>query len=181
MPVAVIVAPILSVAVVIAVVLGFLHLRWRRQRQRIQRRMHWPTFVGFSQVRETHRVSVPRSGEGAPYLSPLQSTVGWNDLAAGAFAFGEPEQDPFAPTPTPPMLVRSLPDVSRLSESPLSARTIRRVPVPDPFVDSPGRVSTFGDSPEEPNRLSQASSRDERDPHAPTGVKNVRFSVYSWV
>jgi hypothetical protein len=126
-------------------------------------------------------VSVLRSGEeGAPYLPPLQSTVGWNDLPAGAFTFGELEQDPFAPTPTPPMLVRSLPDSSRSSVSPLSARTIRRVPVPDPFVDSPGRASTFGDSPEEPSRLSQAGSHNEHDSRASTSVSGVSSSLNSW-
>jgi len=177
-PVAVIAGPILSVGVIVALVLGFLYLRWRRQRQRVQRRMHWPTFVGFSQVRETQRESVLRSGEDrAPYLPPLQSTVGWNDLPAGASAFWEPEHDPFAPTPTPPMLVRSLPDSSRSSVSPLSARTIRRVPVPDPFVDSPGRVSTFGDSPEESSRLSQVGSHNEQDSHGTTSVSDVGWAV----
>lgn len=172
---AVIAAPILSVVVVIAIVLGFLRRHWRRQNQRIQRRIHWPTFVGFSQVRETHRVSAIRSREeGPPFLPPLQSTVGWNDLPSGAFAFGEPAQDPFAPTP--PMLHRSLPDVSPPSGRPLSARTIRRIPVPDPFMDSPGRVSTLAGSSEESNRLSQTGSHDEQVPRAPTSFGDVRFS-----
>jgi hypothetical protein len=178
--VAVIAAPILSVAVVIAIVLSFLRRHWRRQNQRIQRRIRWPTFVGFSQVRETHRVSAIRSREeGPPFLPPLQSTVGWNDLPPGAFAFGEPAQDPFAPTP--PMFHRSLPDVSLPSVRPLSTRAIRRVPVPDPFMDSPGHVSTLVGSHEEPNRFSQTGSHDEQDPRAPTGFSNVRFSFYSFV
>ena len=177
-PAAVIVVPILSVAVVIALVLCFLRRRWRRQEQHIQRRIHWPTFVGFSQVRETHQVSVLRPGEqGAPYLPPLQSTVGWNDLPTGAFSFGEPAQDPFAPTP--PMLVRSLPDDSGSSIRPLSTRTIRRIPAPDPFMDSPGRVSTLTGSLEESNRPSQTNSHDEQEPRALSlNNNNVRFSPF---
>jgi hypothetical protein len=107
----VIAAPILSVAVIIALVLAVLRRRWRLQHQRVQARIQWPTFVGFSQVREMHQESVLRSREeGPPSLPPLQSTVGWNDPSPGAFAFGEPAQDPFAPTP--PMIFRPLPDVS---------------------------------------------------------------------
>jgi hypothetical protein len=173
----VIVAPILSVAVIIALILAVLRRRWRLQHQRVQARIQWPTFVGFSQVREMHWESVLRSREeGPPSLTPLQSTVGWNDPspAPGAFTFGEPAQDPFAPTP--PMIFRPLPDASPPSDRPLSLRTVRRVPVPDPFLGSSGRTSSLVGSPERPNRLSQTSSQDEHDPHAPTNFNNVRLS-----
>lgn len=170
-----IVTPILSVAVIIALVLAVLRRRWRLQQQRVQARIQWPTFVGFSQVREMHRESVLRSREeGPPSLPPLQSTVGWNDPSPGAFAFGEPAQDPFAPTP--PMIFRPLPDASPPSDRPLSIRTIRRVPVPDPFLGSSGRTSTLAGSSEGPNRLSQTSSHDEHQPHAPTNSNNVCLS-----
>jgi hypothetical protein len=173
--VAVIAAPILSVAVIIALVLAVLRRRWRLQHQRVQARIQWPTFVGFSQVREMHRESVLRSTEeGPPSLPPLQSTVGWNDPSPGAFAFGEQAQDPFAPTP--PMISRPLSDASPPpSDRPLSIRTIRRVPVPDPFLGSSGRTSTLAGSAEGPNRLSQTSSHDEHQPHAPTNSNDVRL------
>jgi hypothetical protein len=167
----VIAAPILSVAVIIALVLVVLRRRWRLQHQRVQNRIQWPTFVGFSQVREMHQESVLRSREEEPpTLPPLQSTVGWNDPSPGAFAFGESAQDPFAPTP--PMIFRPLPDASSPPDRPLSIRTIRRVPVPDPFLGSPGGTSLVG-SPEGPNRLSQTSSHDESQPHSPTNSSNV--------
>lgn len=170
-------APILSVAVIIALVLAVLRRRWRLQHQRTQARIQWPTFVGFSQVREMHRESVLRSREeGPPSLPPLQSTVGWNDPSPppGAFAFGEPAQDPFAPTP--PMIFRPLPDSSPPSERPLSIRAIRRVPVPDPFLGSSVRTSTLVGSPEGPNRLSQTNSHDENHPSAPTNANKVRLA-----
>lgn len=172
-------APILSVVVIIALVLAVLRHRWRLQRQRIQARIQWPTFVGFSQVREMHRESVLRSREeGPPSLPPLQSTVGWNDPSPGAFAFGEPAQDPFAPTP--PMIFRPLPDASPPSERPLSVRTIRRVPVPDPFLGSSGRTSTLVGSPDEAKGLSEVSSHDEHLPHAQTNLNDVRLA-YSMI
>ncbi|KAF8486673.1 hypothetical protein F5888DRAFT_169415 [Russula emetica] len=153
--------------------------RWRLQHQRVQARIQWPTFVGFSQVREMHQESVLRSREeGPPSLPPLQSTVGWNDPSPDAFAFGEPAQDPFAPTPTPPMIFRPLPATSPpLDSRPLSIRTIRRVPVPDPFLGSSGRTSTLMGSPEGPNSLSQTSSHDEHHPHALTNSNNVGWAV----
>ncbi len=161
-------APILSVTVIIALVIAFLRRRWRLQHQRTQARIQWPTFVGFSQVREMHQGSILRSREeGPPSLPPLQSTVGWNDPSPGAFTFGEPAQDPFAPTP--PMIFRPLPDGSPPLDRPLSIRTIRRVPVPDPFLGSSVRTSTLGSSPEGSNRLSQTSSHDEH-PQAPNNV-----------
>lgn len=167
-------APILSVAVIVALVLVVLRRRWRLQHQRAQARIQWPTFVGFSQVREMHQESVLRSREEPPTLPPLQSTVGWNDPSPGAFAFGEPAQDPFAPTP--PMIFRPLPDVSSPPDRPLSIRTIRRVPVPDPFLGSSGRTSLVG-SPEGPNRLSQTSSHDESHLHTPTNLSNVCLPI----
>ena len=172
-PVAVIAAPILSVAVIIALVLAVLRRRWRLQHQQIQARIQWPTFVGFSQVREMHQESMLRSREeGPPSLPPLQSTVGWNDPSPGAFTFGEPAQDPFAPTP--PMIFRPLPGGSSPLDRPLSIRTIRRVPVPDPFLSSSGRTSSSVGSPERPNRLSQASSHDEHA-HAATNIVRLPF------
>jgi len=171
----VIAAPILSVAVIIAVILIVLRRRWRLQHQRVQARIQWPTFVGFSQVREMHRESALRSREeGPPSLPSLQSTVGWNDPSPAAFAFGEPAQDPFAPTP--PMVFRPLPDGFPPSDRPLSIRTVRRVPVPDPFLGSSRRTSTLVGSPEEPKRLSQTISHDEHHPHAPTNLNDVRLS-----
>lgn len=169
-----IVVPILSVAVIIALVLTVLRRRWRLQHQRIQARIQWPTFVGFSQVREMHQESVLHSREGPPSLPPLHSTVGWNDPSPGAFAFGEPAQDPFAPTP--PMIFRPLPNGSPPLDRPLSIRTIRRVPVPDPFLGSSGRTSSLVGSPEGSNGpiISQTSSHDEH-PHALTNIDNVRL------
>jgi hypothetical protein len=170
----VIAVPILSVAVIIALVLVVLRRRWQLQRKRVQARVQWPTFVGFSQVREMHHGSALRSTEeGPPSLPPLQSTVGWNDPPPGAFAFGEPAQDPFAPTP--PMIFRPLPDTYPPSDRPLSIRTIRRVPVPDPFQSSSGRTSSLVSSPGGPNRLSQTSSHDDHS-HAPPNFNNVRLS-----
>ena len=176
-----IVAPILSVVVVIALILAVLRRRWRLRHQRIQRRIHWPTFVGFSQVRETHRESVVRSiEEGPPYLPPLQSSVGWNDPPPGSFAFGEPAQDPFAPTP--PMGLRPLSDVSAApSDRPLSVRTIRRVPVPDAFLGSPRPVSTVVGSPEESNRLDQTGSHEAHHTHTPIKSNEACLSFYSAV
>jgi len=173
----VIATPILSVVVIIALALAVLRRRWWLQHQRIQARLRWPTFVGFSQVQEMHQEPVLRSTEqGPPSLPPLQSTVGWNDPPPGAFAFGEPAQDPFAPTP--PMIFRPLPDYSPPSDRPLSTRMIRRVPVPDPFLGSPGRVSILVSSPEGSNRLSQTSSHGE---HAPMNVDKVCPFFYSWL
>ena len=170
----VIAVPILSVVIIVALVLVVLRRRWRLQHQRVQARIQWPTFVGFSQVREMHQESVLRSREEEPpTLPPLQSTVGWNDPSPGAFAFGEPAQDPFAPTP--PMIFRPLPDPSSPPDRPLSIRTIRRVPVPDPFLGSSRHTSLVG-SPEGPNRLSQTSSHDESQPHTPTNLSNVCLS-----
>jgi hypothetical protein len=165
------------VAVIIALVLVVMRRRWRLQHQRVQARIQWPTFVGFSQVRETYRESVLRSREeGPPSLPPLQSTVGWNDPSPGAFTFGEPAQDPFAPTPTPPMIFRPLPDTSPPLDRPLSIRTVRRVPVPDPFPGPSGRTSSLMGSPEGPNGLSETSSHDEHHVHASTNFNNVRLS-----
>jgi hypothetical protein len=74
------------------------------------------------------------------------------------------------------MIFRPLPDASPSSDRPLSIRTIRRVPVPDPFLSSSGRTSTLVGSPEGPNRLSQTSSQDEHQHHAPTNFNKVRLS-----
>lgn len=166
--------PILSVAVIISLVFAVLRRRRLLQHQRIQARIQWPTFVGFSQMREMHQEPVLRTrDDGPPFLPPLQSTVGWNDPSPGAFAFGEPAQDPFAPTP--PMIFRPLPGGSPPLDRQPSIRAIRRVPVPDPFLSSSGRTSSSVSPLEGPNRRSQTSSHDEH-PHAPKNFNNVRLS-----